>query len=213
LKKILKPKVSQTLTKEKSETTYENTNKKRGPYLKPLREQAMRQIRHLIIEEGYTPSEVMQQLKIPPRTFQRYLHDAFASEREVLAARLTDDEVLNQLAILESRLTKSRRDIINMAKDPTIDSKQLTAIVVAYDLSEEIAVTIFKMHSQIAPDVLMSRHKQFFKDRELTLNKPKLIEEQEEDVVDYDESDSEEEDYNKEKEDVNNYDGEERRES
>ena len=131
----------------KSETDHSDNNK-RGPYLKPLREQAMRQIRKLIIDEGYTPTEVMQQLKIlPPRTFQHYLHDAFAPERKVLATRLTDDEVLNQLAILESRLTKSRRDIINMAKDPTIDSKRLTAIVAAYHLSEEIAATIFKIHS------------------------------------------------------------------
>jgi AraC-like DNA-binding protein len=130
----------------KSETDHSDNNK-RGPYLKPLREQAMRQIRKFIIDEGYTPSEVMQRLKIPSRTFQRYLHQAFAPERKVLATRLTDDEVLNQLAILESRLTKSRRDIINMAKDPTIDSKRLTAIVAAYHLSEEIAATIFKIHS------------------------------------------------------------------
>jgi AraC-like DNA-binding protein len=61
----------------KSETHYTNNNK-RGPYLKPLREQAIRQIRKLIIDEGYTPAEVMQQLKIPPRSFQRYLHEAFA---------------------------------------------------------------------------------------------------------------------------------------
>jgi hypothetical protein len=42
----------------------------------------MRQIRKLVIEDGYTPTEVMQQLKIPSRSFQRYYHEAFAPERE-----------------------------------------------------------------------------------------------------------------------------------
>jgi hypothetical protein len=192
---------------------------KGGKYFKPLREEAKRQIRRLIIEEGYTPTEAMYELNIPRRTFQRYLNEAFLPERQVLARRLTDDEVLNQLAILESRLTKSRRDIINLTKDPTIDSKRLTAIVAAYNLSEEIAATIFKIHSQTAPDVLVDRHKQFFKDREeLALNKRgKLIEKEEENVVEYDELDYEEEDdedQEEEKEDDdNNYEGQERRES
>jgi hypothetical protein len=191
------------------EKNYKINSTGRGRYWKPLRDDAIREIRRLVIEESYTPTEVMEQLKIPPRTFQRYLHEAFAPEREVLANRLTDDEVLNQLAILESRLTKSRRDIINMAKDPTMDAKRLTAIVAAYNLSEEIAATIFKIHSQTAPAVLMDRHKQFFKDRELALKKPRLIEE-EQDVEKYDELDYEEED-EEEKDDDNNYDGQERR--
>ena len=190
----------------------------------------MRQIRKLIIDEGYTPTEVMQQLKIPHRTFQRYLHQAFAPERKVLATRLTDDEVLNQLAILESRLTKSRRDIINMAKDPTIDSKRLTAIVAAYHLSEEIAATIFKIHSEAAPNVLVDRHRQFFKDREeeLVLNKHprrKLTQEEQEEeentVVEYDELDYAEKDNDEDqeqeveevKEDDNNYYEQERSKS
>jgi len=130
----------------------------RGKYFKPLREEAKRQIRRLIIEEGYTPTEAMYELNIPMRTFQRYLNEAFLPERQVLARRLTDDEVLNQLAILESRLTKSRRDIINAANDPNVDPKRLAAMVAAYNLSEEIAAAIFKIHSDAAPGVLMERH-------------------------------------------------------
>ena len=57
-------------------------------------------------------TEVMERLKIPPRSFQRYYHEAFAPEREILATRLTDDEVLNQLAILEGGLTQSRRYVV-----------------------------------------------------------------------------------------------------
>jgi hypothetical protein len=80
----------------------------RGKYIKPFRNQAIEEIRRLIVQEGYTPLETMNMLKIPPRTFRRYMHEAFAPERQILATKLTAEEVLNQLAILESRLTKKQ---------------------------------------------------------------------------------------------------------
>jgi DNA-binding NtrC family response regulator len=64
---------------------FENTSSsstKRGPYNKPLREEAKRQIRHLIIDEGYTVHEAMDVLDIPRRTFQRYLSETFLLERQ-----------------------------------------------------------------------------------------------------------------------------------
>lgn len=130
----------------------------RGKYFKPLREEANRQIRRLIIEECYTPTEAMYELNIPRRTFQRYLNEAFLPERQVLARKLTDDEVLDQLAILEPRLTNRRREIINAAKDPNVDPKRLTAIVAAFNLSEEIAAAIFRIHAHAAPGVLRDRN-------------------------------------------------------
>jgi hypothetical protein len=97
----------------------------RGKYIEPFRNQAIEEIRRLIVQEGYTPLETMNMLKIPPRTFRRYMHEAFAPERQILATKLTAEEVLNQLAILESRLTKTRRDLINTANDPNMDPKRL----------------------------------------------------------------------------------------
>jgi hypothetical protein len=85
----------------------QNTTHRRGKYIKPFRNQSIEEIRRLIVQEGYTPLETMHKLKIPPRTFRRYMHEAFAPERQILATKLTAEEVLNQLAILESRLTKT----------------------------------------------------------------------------------------------------------
>jgi hypothetical protein len=96
----------------------------------------------------------MNMLKIPPRTFRRCMHEAFAPERQILATKLTAEEVLNQLAILEGRLTKTRRDLINTANDPNVDSKRLTAMVSAFNLSEEIALAIWKIHVEAAPGLL-----------------------------------------------------------
>jgi hypothetical protein len=47
-------KVPQSENKKSSSSTAE-----RGPYKKPLREEAKRQIRRLIIDEGYTTHETM----------------------------------------------------------------------------------------------------------------------------------------------------------
>lgn len=40
-------------------------------------------------------------------------------ERQILSRRLTDDEVLNQLAFLEARISKQRRDLLALANDKT----------------------------------------------------------------------------------------------
>jgi hypothetical protein len=105
------------------------THRRRGKYIKPFRNQAIEEIRRLIVQEGYTPLETMHKLKIPPRTFRRYMREAFAPERQILATKLTAKEVLTQLAILESRLTKTRRDLINATNDPNMDPKRLMAMV------------------------------------------------------------------------------------
>ena len=64
-----------------------------------------------MIEEGYTTSEAREQFNILQHTFQRYISEAFIAERQLLAKRLTDEEVLNQLAVLEARISKQRRDL------------------------------------------------------------------------------------------------------
>lgn len=40
-------------------------------------------------------------------------------ERQILSRRLTDEEVLNQLAFLEARISKQRRDLLALANDKT----------------------------------------------------------------------------------------------
>jgi hypothetical protein len=132
-------------------------NKNRGRYSKPLRDEAIKEIRRLVIEESYTPTKVMHHLQIPPRTFRRYMHDAFAPEREVLLTRLSDKEVLNQPAIMESRLTAGRREVLTAARDPNMDPRRLMAIIEAHHLTEELAVAIFKIHREVVPEVVRKR--------------------------------------------------------
>jgi hypothetical protein len=141
----------------------EFSSAKRGQYNKPLREEAKRQIRRLIIEEGYTPHETMEILNIPRRTFQRYLSEAFLLERQVLSRRLTDEEVLNQLAFLEARISKQRRDLLSLANDKDTDGKTRIA---AHKTASEMAAMIYKAYSETAPEVLRVRVNRFSRDRE-----------------------------------------------
>lgn len=136
---------------------------KRGPYNKPLREEANRQIRRLIIDEGYTSHETMEILNIPRRTFQRYLSEAFLLERQVLSRRLTDDEVLNQLAFLEARISKQRRDLLALANNKNTDGKTRIA---AHKTASEMAAMIYKAYSEAAPQVLKGRASTFNHDRD-----------------------------------------------
>jgi hypothetical protein len=135
----------------------------RGPYKKPLREEAKRQIRRLIIDEGYTTHETMDILNIPRRTFQRYLSEAFLPERQLLSRRLTDDEVLNQLAFFEARISKQRRDLLALANEKNTDGKTRIA---AHKAASEMAALVYKAYSEAAPQVLKGRASTFSRDRE-----------------------------------------------
>lgn len=48
-----------------------------GSYNKPLRTQAIQQIRRLLVVEGYTYDEIMQQLGLSKQLFYRYLLAVF----------------------------------------------------------------------------------------------------------------------------------------
>jgi hypothetical protein len=139
------------------ETEREESQTTRGRYYKPLRDQTIRQIRKLIVEEGLTPSEAQRELQIPERSFHRYMHICFQPEREVLAARISDEEIMDQLAILELRISKDRRDLITAANDPDLEPRQLAAMVDAYNLAAELASAIFKIHSQSSYEVMEER--------------------------------------------------------
>jgi hypothetical protein len=104
----------------------------------------------------------MEILNIPRRTFQCYLSEAFLLERQVLSRRLTDEEVLNQLAFFESRISKQRRDLLSLANDKDTDGKTR---IVAHKTASEMAAMIYKAYSETAPEVLKGRESTFSHDR------------------------------------------------
>jgi hypothetical protein len=105
----------------------------------------------------------MDILNIPRRTFQRYLWEAFLPERQLLSRRLTDDEVLNQLAFFEARISKQRRDLLALANDKNTEGRTRIA---AHKTASEMAAIVYKAYSEAAPQVLKGRASTFNHDRE-----------------------------------------------
>jgi len=139
------------------QNTDENSHITRGKYLKPKREDAYALIKRLIVEESYSPQEVRDRLKIPARTFERYMHDAFAAERQALMVSVSTEDILTHVSIMEKRLTKDRRDLVNAIKEPSIDPKRLAAMIEGYWLSSEMTAGIFKMHQDLLPKIFDER--------------------------------------------------------
>jgi hypothetical protein len=105
----------------------------------------------------------MEQLKIPERTFQRYYSQAFIAERQLLAKKLTDEEVLNQLAVLEARLSKQRRQLLTtIANDNKVDPR---ARVNAHHAAGVMATVVFKIYSEAVVEILKDRASRFSSDR------------------------------------------------
>jgi hypothetical protein len=139
------------------QNTDEYSHNTRGKYLKPKREDAYALIKRMIVYEGYSEQEVKDRLKIPARTFERYLHDAFAAERQALMVSVSTEDILTHVAVMENRLSKDRRDLIAAIKDPSIDPKRLAAMIEGYWLSSEMTVGIFKLHQELLPKIFDER--------------------------------------------------------
>lgn len=78
----------------------------------------------------------MQQLHLAPSTFYRYLSAVFADDRRLLAENISDEEVLNPMAIRRDRLLKQRRDILEeIANNPEAEFK---AKIAAHNIAAEI---------------------------------------------------------------------------
>jgi hypothetical protein len=98
---------------------------------------AMQDIRSLLTE-GYAYDAIMQQLLLAPRTFYRYLSAVFEDDRRLIAENISNEEMLNQMAICRDRLLKHRRDILEqIANNPKADNK---AMIAAHHIAGEIAI-------------------------------------------------------------------------
>jgi AraC-like DNA-binding protein len=119
-----------------------SSSQKRGAYKLPERMRTMQDIRKLIIE-GYPYDAIMEQLHIPHRTFYRYLSALFEDDRCLLAENVSDEEILNQMAITRDCLLEQRRNLLEMTRDPNIDPADRIS---AHHLIAEIAAAVRRIY-------------------------------------------------------------------
>ena len=113
----------------------------------------MQDIRKLIIE-GYPYDAIMAQLHIPHRTFYRYLSALFEDDRRLVAENVSDEEILNQMAITRDRLLEQRRDLLEMTRDPNLGPADRIS---AHHLIAEIAAAVLRLYEG-GPALLSQRH-------------------------------------------------------
>lgn len=130
-----------------------SSSQKRGAYKLPERMRTMQDIRKLIIE-GYPYDAIMAQLHIPHRTFYRYLSALFEDDIRLLVENVTDEEILNQMAITRDRLLEQRRDLLEMTRDPNTDPADRIS---AHHLIAEIAAAVLRIYDS-GPARLSQRH-------------------------------------------------------
>lgn len=88
------------------------TSRKGGTSSKVRREKSMAEIRRLVAE-GYSNNSIMKQLNLPPRTYFRYLSEAFERDWQLLKQENNDAAML---ALEISKLKETFREAIRMLR-------------------------------------------------------------------------------------------------
>jgi hypothetical protein len=89
-----------------------NNNNNKGPYKKPRRDIALREIRRLIINESLTNRQISERLNIPLRTIERYIHELYEHDNELLAGLNSDEQVLTATNLCQDRMIHYKQEIL-----------------------------------------------------------------------------------------------------
>lgn len=122
-----------------------------GKHHMARRDLAKREIHRLITSEGLTNAQLCARLSLPRRTLERYLHEIFSEDCDILM-RPTAQDVAMEAAKLRERLMERRQAILKIADDETVDpAVRLQA--------EELAVRLDSANLKLvaAPPAILER--------------------------------------------------------
>jgi hypothetical protein len=138
------------------------------------KQQAMASIRRLIAD-GYLHRDIMQQLKLPPRTYYRYLQEAYEHDSQLLRQQNNADMLALEISLLTDRLKATFRTLDDIASSPKTTVRQKIA---AENAKCKIAVAILRVQYEgpliirkVLRQIDMSKHfnKQPFSAEEVDL--------------------------------------------
>jgi hypothetical protein len=130
-----------------------NNKRRRGRYQIPRKQAAMREIRRLIVNEGLTNMAICEKLQLPRRTLERYLHEMFAHDSQLLMAPSAQD-IASQVAIFKERLARQYEDVISIARNSEAEFDiKLAAIDLACNIDWVITRLTYETPSVIARSV------------------------------------------------------------
>ena len=99
----------------------------RGIPSKVRKEKATAEIRRLV-SEGYSHNDIMKQLKLPPRTYFRYLSEAFEHDWQLLKQENNDSALLAlEISKLKETFRKAERRLWQIINSPKTPARQKIA--------------------------------------------------------------------------------------
>ena len=92
----------------------------------PRRREALLDIRHFIVEEGLSHSEIQIRLSLSPSTYFRYLDILFKAEQEAISGNAyTYQRLLNETLILNQRyLRRAKKLTATIGDNENVDAEQ-----------------------------------------------------------------------------------------
>lgn len=100
----------------------QNPENKEAHDRKSRRLKAISELRKLIVD-GFSPSEIQEALGLSRRTYYRYLHSAFASDRQALEKQDTT-ELMRWISILVERNNRIYQILKDVACDRTVSGEE-----------------------------------------------------------------------------------------
>ena len=126
----------------------------------PRRELAKKEIHRLIIEEGLSNSQLCERLQIPRRTLERYLHEIFNEDNDILI-RPTAEQVAMQANLFIERLLVQRQHLLKeIAYNPAVQDAD--AKIAAHELAADMIWAVKKLSVETPADVM--RHTRVMKE-------------------------------------------------
>lgn len=123
----------------------------------PKREWAKKMIHHLIVEEGLSNAQLCERLQIPRRTLERYLHEIFQEDNDVLLRPTAEDIAMQNNLFIERLLVQRQHLLRDVAYNPEANED---AKIAAHELAIEMIWAVRKLSTtETAADVI--RHTKF----------------------------------------------------
>jgi hypothetical protein len=116
-----------------------------GTPSKVRKEKSMAEIRRLVAE-GYSHSEIMEQPKLSPRTYFRYLSEAFEHDWQLLKQENNAAAIVLEISMLKETFEASIRKLDEIANSLKTPVRQKIA---ACDAKCRTAVAILQLQYQV----------------------------------------------------------------
>ena len=126
----------------------------------PKREWAKKTIHHLIVEEGLSNAQLCERLQIPRRTLERYLHEIFQEDNDILLRPTAEDVAMQANLFIERLLVQRQHLLKEIAYNPAV--QDANAKIAAHELAADMIYAVKKLSVETPADVM--RHTRVMKE-------------------------------------------------